>query len=83
MELTKQEVDLAKQNFDFYSKSKGTQIELFELPMLLSACGCRVTPAQQEELDTFLAARKTNRIDFPSLLAVLTHLKTIENSNEA
>ena len=82
LELTKQEVDLAKSNYDFYSKSKGTQIELFELPMLLSANGCRVTPAQQEELDTFLAARKTSRIDFPSLLAVLTHLKSIELSNE-
>ncbi len=44
LELIKQEQDMAKLNFEYYTKNKGTQVELFELPMLMSACGYRVTP---------------------------------------
>ena len=46
LELTRQEIDIAKTNYDYYSKSKGSQIELFELPMLLTACGLQVLPSQ-------------------------------------
>lgn len=44
LELIKQEQDMAKLNFEYYTKNKGSQVELFELPMLMSACGYRVTP---------------------------------------
>ena len=44
LELTRSEIDLAKMNFDFYFKMKGTPIDLFELPMLLAACGIDVSP---------------------------------------
>ena len=35
LELTKQELDLAKGNYEFYIRNKGAQVDLFELPMLL------------------------------------------------
>jgi len=35
---------MAKLNYDYYIRNKGSQVELFELPMLLSACGYKVTP---------------------------------------
>jgi len=44
LELIKQEQDMAKLNYEYYIKNKGSQVELFELPMLLSACGYKVTP---------------------------------------
>jgi len=34
-ELTRLEVDLCRQNFQFYDKSKHGSVERFELPMLL------------------------------------------------
>lgn len=44
-ELTHIEIDLAKQNFAFYCAGKKGPLELFELPMVLSACGYnKVTP---------------------------------------
>lgn len=46
LELTKQELDLAKQNFEFYIRNKGTQVDLFELPMLLQACGMNISAGQ-------------------------------------
>jgi hypothetical protein len=38
------EVEMAKQNFGFYcsQKKQGTMLELYELPMVLSACGYKV-----------------------------------------
>jgi Ca2+-binding EF-hand superfamily protein len=64
---------MARQNFDFYCKSKGgATVELFELPMILTACGYRVTPAQLSQLADFLTTRKSVKIDFTGLLAVLT-----------
>jgi|LauGreDrversion4_2_1035121.scaffolds.fasta_scaffold2536378_1 hypothetical protein len=45
-ELSQTDISMARQNFDFYCKSKGgATVELFELPMILTACGYRVTPA--------------------------------------
>jgi Ca2+-binding EF-hand superfamily protein len=76
-------VDLAKTNFDFYSKSKGTQIDLFELPMLLSACGSQVSPQQLEILQTFLHDKGASKIDFPALNSVLTHLKVLQATTES
>lgn len=70
---------MARQNFDFYCKSKGgATVELFELPMILTACGYRVKPAQLNELADFLSKRKSPKISFPELLAVLTELKHLE-----
>jgi hypothetical protein len=45
-ELTKMEVEMAKQNFTFYCQSKkaAVSLELYELPMILSACGYSCTP---------------------------------------
>jgi Ca2+-binding EF-hand superfamily protein len=39
-------MEMAKQNFNFYCQSKksGNSLELFELPMVLSACGWRTSP---------------------------------------
>lgn len=44
LELIRQEQDMAKLNFEYYTKNKGSQVELFELPMLMNCCGYRVTP---------------------------------------
>jgi len=40
------DVDMAKLNFNFYCQSKrsGTTLEVYELPMILSACGYKVSP---------------------------------------
>ena len=74
---------MAKTNYDFYSKSKGTQIDLFELPMLLSACGTQCTPQQLLSLQAFLESKGAQRIDYATLLSALTHLKELEATNES
>ena len=72
-EMSKVEVEMAKQNFDFYAKSKGGAIiELFELPMILTACGYNVSTPHILQLQEFLATRKSAKIDFAGLQAVLT-----------
>lgn len=72
-EMSKVEVEMAKQNFDFYAKSKGGAIiELFELPMILTACGYNVSTPHIQQLQEFLATRKSAKIDFAGLQAVLT-----------
>ena len=43
VELTREDIEFAKQNFQFYEKHKGpgSVVEVFELPMLLV---CKFTP---------------------------------------
>lgn len=45
-ELTRMEIEMAKQNFSFYQQNKkvSAALELYELSMILSACGYRVSP---------------------------------------
>jgi hypothetical protein len=72
-EMTRMEIDMARQNFDFYSKSKGgASVELFELPMILTACGYRASPLQLNLLQEFLSNRKSTKLDFAGLQAALT-----------
>lgn len=34
---------MVRLNYDYYTKQKGGVVELFELPMIMSACGYKVT----------------------------------------
>lgn len=45
-ELSKMDIELAKQNYTYYCSGKKTALELFELPMVLSACGYKVSAVQ-------------------------------------
>ena len=61
------EQDMAKQNFNFYCQQKkgGNQLELYELPMVLSACGYKVSDATMNILQDYLAnERKSVKLDF-------------------
>ena len=65
LELSAVDVSMAKQNFEYYLKSKGgATIELFELPMVLTACGYHVTPEQLGILTELLLSRKSAKFDF-------------------
>lgn len=85
-ELTRMEVEMAKQNFGFYCQQKkgGTSLELYELPMVLSACGYKVQPEILAQLQTFLGQRKSAsmRLDFAALQSVLTQLKKLELADD-
>lgn len=61
---------MAKQNFGFYCSTKkgGTSLELYELSMVLSACGYKIAPELLNELNLFLTQRKgSGRLDFNAL----------------
>ena len=60
------EIEMAKQNFSFYCQSKkaGTALETYELPMVLSACGYRISPEMLVQLQDFLYQRKSGKLDF-------------------
>lgn len=82
-ELTRMEIEMAKQNFNFYCQQKKGEkvhiaLEYYELPMILSACGYKCTAAQHDQLAEFLLNRKGGKMDFAALVAVLTQLKRLE-----
>jgi Ca2+-binding EF-hand superfamily protein len=81
-ELSKMDIELAKQNYTYYCSGKKTALELFELPMVLSACGYKVTAVQLNQLQDFLMTRKSGKLDFQALVAVLTQLKKIELADD-
>lgn len=83
LQLTRQELDLAKQNFDIYASTKTTPIDLFELPMLLLSCGIKTPQVMLEKLHFYLdKERKVEKIDFVALALTLSHLKGLEAANE-
>jgi hypothetical protein len=53
-------------------KKQGNSLELFELPMILSACGYKVSEEVLNQLQEFLVQRKAPKLDFIGLQAVLT-----------
>ena len=63
------EIEMAKSNFTFYCSQKkgGNALELYELPMVLSACGYKVSPEVMDQLQQFLDTRKSPKLDFNSL----------------
>ena len=44
--------------------------------MVLNACGYKVKPETLNELQDFLASRKSTKLDFNGLQAVLTQIKS-------
>ena len=63
-------------------KSAANQLELYELPMVLNACGYKVKPETLNELQEFLATRKSTKLDFNGLQAVLTQIKRLELTDD-
>ena len=57
-------------------------MELFELPMLLGACGYKIKENLLNQLQTFLQESKYHKLDVPALIAVLTQLKQLELADE-
>jgi hypothetical protein len=55
-ELSKMEIEMAKQNFTFYcsQKKSGPVLEVYELPMILSACGYKTTAEIHAQLGEYL-----------------------------
>jgi len=51
--------------------------------MLLSSCGTQCTPQQLLALQVFLESKGAQRIDYGTLLSVLTHLKGLEATTES
>lgn len=83
-ELTRGEIEMAKQNFTYYCSQKKAEsgLQLYELPMVLSACGYKVTPEVMDNLQEFLNQRKSPKLDFNSLQAVLTQIKRLELADD-
>jgi Ca2+-binding EF-hand superfamily protein len=82
-ELTRMEVEMAKQNFQFYqSQKKSPILELYELPMVLSACGYKVSPEMLDKLQEMLQQSKKTKLDFGTLQMVLTQIKRLELADD-
>ena len=82
-ELTRMEIEMAKQNFNFYqSQKKSPNLELYELPMVLSACGYKVSPEMLEKLQFRLSESKKSKLDFGALQIVLTEIKKLELADD-
>ena len=78
LELTAMEMQLAQQNYQFYMKSK-TCFEIFELPMLLSACGYHPSEKNSAKLVDWLE-RRTKKFNFSAFKDALVQLKDLELS---
>ena len=83
-ELTRVEVELCKQNFQYYDKDRKGYVERFELPMLLNgihhtqltylylACGYQINDDKIAQLNEYLDNRKATKIDINTILSTLT-----------
>ncbi len=71
---------MAKQNFTFYcsQKKSGPALEVYELPMILSACGYKTTAEIHNQLSEYLVQQKKVKLDWTALVQVLTQLKKLE-----
>ena len=87
-ELTRVEEECARINFMQYDRTRQGYVELFELPSLLAckqklfslsqACGYNFADKEVDQLEDFLAQSNYNRLDYKTLLAVLTFQKEQE-----
>lgn len=75
-------MSLTRTNFDIYASNKGGKIELFELPMLISACGIQVSDADLNQINGFLRSRSATSIDLQALVAAIAYLKGLESARE-